>query len=240
MKIFDKKGKFLKGHGFWKGKKRPGFSNSGTFKKGDVRLIGNKINVGRSPPNKGIPMSDKSKKKMIETKKKNYKHRYKKCKQCGEDFSLKGKKNDNKFCCSKCYWRYLKGRPGKSSTKFTSKNNSGKNHYNWKGGITPLNLSIRSSIKMKKWRESVFKRDNYTCVECGGKPPQVVLHCDHIIPVSQGGTDELSNLQTLCEQCNLSKSNSYWESIAPHSNSSEQSSSSQSEDLICVKEENQK
>lgn len=215
MKIFDKKGKFLKGHGFWKGKKRPGFSNSGTFKKGDVRLIGNKINVGRSPPNKGIPMSDKSKKKMIETKKKNYKHRYKKCKQCGEDFSLKGKKNDNKFCCSKCYWRYLKGRPGKSSTKFTSKNNSGKNHYNWKGGITPLNLSIRSSIKMKKWRESVFKRDNYTCQDCkkmGGR-----LEAHHIIPFAHilkqnqilnlrqaNKCDDLWNISnglTLCMEC---------------------------------------
>lgn len=37
-----------------------------------------------------------------------------------------------------------------------------------------------------------------------------VLHADHIIPVSQGGTDEMDNLQTLCEKCNLAKSNKCW------------------------------
>ena len=56
-------------------------------------------------------------------------------------------------------------------------------------------------------RHEVFKRDNYTCVECGArKEDGVTLHIDHIIPVSKGGTDELSNLQTLCEACNLNKS----------------------------------
>ena len=36
------------------------------------------------------------------------------------------------------------------------------------------------------------------------------LHCDHILPVTQGGTDELSNLQTLCDDCNLAKSDKKW------------------------------
>lgn len=57
-------------------------------------------------------------------------------------------------------------------------------------------------------RHEVFKRDNYTCVECGAKKDDgATLHVDHIIPVSRGGTDELSNLQTLCSDCNLNKSN---------------------------------
>lgn len=56
-------------------------------------------------------------------------------------------------------------------------------------------------------RHEVFKRDNYTCCECGAtKEDGVTLHIDHIIPVSKGGTDELSNLQTLCKACNLNKS----------------------------------
>ena len=38
------------------------------------------------------------------------------------------------------------------------------------------------------------------------KEDGVTLHIDHIIPVSKGGTDELSNLQTLCADCNLNKS----------------------------------
>ena len=57
-------------------------------------------------------------------------------------------------------------------------------------------------------RHEVFKRDNYTCQECGAtKEDGAKLHIDHIIPVSQGGTDELDNLQTLCDKCNLNKSN---------------------------------
>lgn len=56
-------------------------------------------------------------------------------------------------------------------------------------------------------RHEVFKRDNYTCCECGAtKKEGATLHIDHIIPVSKGGTDELSNLQTLCADCNLNKS----------------------------------
>ena len=56
-------------------------------------------------------------------------------------------------------------------------------------------------------RKEVFKRDNYTCCECGArKKDGATLHVDHKIPVSKGGTDELDNLQTLCSDCNLNKS----------------------------------
>lgn len=60
-------------------------------------------------------------------------------------------------------------------------------------------------------RHEVFKRDSYKCVECGKSNKDTTLHADHILPVSQGGVDELSNLQTLCQACNLSKSNRKWE-----------------------------
>ena len=63
-------------------------------------------------------------------------------------------------------------------------------------------------------RKEVFKRDNYACKECGArkgdkKPDgsKVVLHVDHVIPVSRGGSDMLDNLQTLCSDCNLNKNN---------------------------------
>ena len=56
-------------------------------------------------------------------------------------------------------------------------------------------------------RHEVFKRDGYKCVECGAsKDDGATLHVDHKIPVSKGGTDELDNLQTLCSDCNLNKS----------------------------------
>lgn len=55
-------------------------------------------------------------------------------------------------------------------------------------------------------RHEVFKRDNFKCIECGATNKEKTLHTDHITPISKGGTDELDNLQTLCETCNLSKS----------------------------------
>jgi hypothetical protein len=43
----------------------------------------------------------------------------------------------------------------------------GENHYKWKGGITAKNVKLRHSIECKIWRGKVFKRDNWTCQECG-------------------------------------------------------------------------
>lgn len=48
----------------------------------------------------------------------------------------------------------------------------GKKSYLWKGGINPINDTIRKSLEMKLWREAVFARDNWTCQETkikGGK-----------------------------------------------------------------------
>lgn len=59
----------------------------------------------------------------------------------------------------------------------------------------------------KRQRFEVFKRDTFRCQYCGRQPPAVVLHVDHIIPSSKGGTDEYDNLVTACKDCNLGKSN---------------------------------
>lgn len=57
----------------------------------------------------------------------------------------------------------------------------------------------------RKVRAIVFARDNYTCQYCGATESS--LHCDHVIPVSRGGSNEIENLVTACESCNLSKHN---------------------------------
>lgn len=57
-------------------------------------------------------------------------------------------------------------------------------------------------------RYDVIRRDNSTCKLCNASIEDgIKLHVDHIIPVSKGGKTELSNLQTLCERCNLGKTN---------------------------------
>lgn len=58
----------------------------------------------------------------------------------------------------------------------------------------------------KSLRFEVFKRDSFTCQYCGAKAPEVVLHVDHIEPVSKGGTNDLLNLIAACQGCNSGKS----------------------------------
>jgi hypothetical protein len=55
-------------------------------------------------------------------------------------------------------------------------------------------------------RFDVFRRDNFTCVYCGASSPDVVLECDHKVPVAKGGKDDQENLVTACFDCNRGKS----------------------------------
>lgn len=52
-------------------------------------------------------------------------------------------------------------------------------------------------------RYAVLARDRYTCQSCFATG--VPLHVDHIHPVSRGGGNDPSNLQTLCAECNRGK-----------------------------------
>ncbi len=66
------------------------------------------------------------------------------------------------------------------------------------------------SLLSSELRYDILKRDNFRCVICGrSQADGVKLHVDHIIPVSKGGKTEWNNLRTLCEDCNLGKSNKY-------------------------------
>lgn len=82
----------------------------------------------------------------------------------------------------------------------------GKNSYLWKGGITSINQAIRHSLEYRLWRESVFKRDNYTCIWCGarnGNGKAIMLHSDHIKPFAfyPELRFAIDNGRTLCEDC---------------------------------------
>lgn len=57
----------------------------------------------------------------------------------------------------------------------------------------------------KKLRFEVFKRDAFTCQYCGRRAPEVVLQCDHVKPVADGGTNDILNLITSCIDCNAGK-----------------------------------
>ena len=59
-------------------------------------------------------------------------------------------------------------------------------------------------------RYKVLKKDAFKCVACGRNANDgAKLHIDHKTPFSLGGLTELNNLQTLCSDCNISKSNKF-------------------------------
>lgn len=59
----------------------------------------------------------------------------------------------------------------------------------------------------KTQKKFVFERDGLICKNCNKVYPRQFLHIDHIIPVSNGGSNLPFNLQVLCKDCNLLKSN---------------------------------
>jgi len=79
------------------------------------------------------------------------------------------------------------------------------NHWNWKGGISDENIRIRQSSKYKTWRDKVFKRDNFTCKDCGVRGTYLQAH--HIKPFSKYKElrFDIDNGITLCLECHKKK-----------------------------------
>jgi 5-methylcytosine-specific restriction endonuclease McrA len=61
-----------------------------------------------------------------------------------------------------------------------------------------------SDVKLwKKISLEVFERDKFTCAYCGKTGGKIEV--DHIVPISKGGSNHLSNLVTACVKCNRQK-----------------------------------
>lgn len=59
-------------------------------------------------------------------------------------------------------------------------------------------------------RMKILRRDGFRCRMCGASASDgTSLHIDHITPVSRGGRTTAENLQTLCQTCNIGKSNKF-------------------------------
>jgi hypothetical protein len=63
-----------------------------------------------------------------------------------------------------------------NTRKKMSDNRKGKKHWNWKGGINPINDTIRKSFELKLWKKSCMERDNFTCQKTGQKGGELVVH----------------------------------------------------------------
>jgi 5-methylcytosine-specific restriction endonuclease McrA len=52
----------------------------------------------------------------------------------------------------------------------------------------------------------LIENQNYKCVYCSSDLRTTDKHLDHIIPISKGGIHSIKNVQWVCKDCNLSKS----------------------------------
>jgi hypothetical protein len=78
--------------------------------------------------------------------------------------------------------------------------------YRRPGDPVPPSQQVRAELasdQARRWR--IFARDGYTCQHCRATGATVELTVDHVFPVSLGGTNAESNLQTLCRSCNSRK-----------------------------------
>lgn len=76
----------------------------------------------------------------------------------------------------------------------------GENNPAWKGGVTPENLRIRSSLEMEIWRNIVFERDGYKCQICESNKN---IEANHIKKFSTHKKLRLESTNgiTLCKNC---------------------------------------
>lgn len=66
-------------------------------------------------------------------------------------------------------------------------------------------LSKKGIHSTAEW-EAKKKEYDFTCPSCNKKEPDIKLTRDHIISLSNGGSDDIGNIQPLCNPCNARKS----------------------------------
>lgn len=168
-------------------KKKISLANKGKKRTEDMKKKMSDIKKGSIGYRKGIPHTEETKKKISTSKKKNP-NRY---------WLGKHRSNETKRKISKAHLqnpvRYWLGKKRECMTK--------ENNPNWKGGISVERAAIWHSQEYKKWRKSVFERDNYTCQECQLKNKALEAHHIKAFAKYPKLRLDIDNGITLCKEC---------------------------------------
>ncbi len=65
----------------------------------------------------------------------------------------------------------------------------------------------QETTRIRFCRENIYLRDNFACQYCRDSFPTRDLTLDHVLPVSQGGKKDWTNIVTACRPCNQKKGN---------------------------------
>ena len=131
----------------------------------------------------------------------------KKCPICGKEFRTHPPR-DNKACSVLCGNRLralpkdeLKRRQNENLKKWRRNNPEGVSAQ--KQRRRSLELNAKGHFTAQQFRKLIEKHRG-RCVYCGKKKKLVA---DHIIPLTKGGSNYISNIQPLCVSCNCRKGN---------------------------------
>lgn len=104
-----------------------------------------------------------------------------------------------KHICSDCYVNLAE-----KVYQMAGRGDGGIIHIIYSGCLSSRhNRSRRVPISQyNKVLNKLLHKYNFQCVACSSTDN---LTIDHIMPVSKGGSDDLSNLQILCKSCNSKK-----------------------------------
>lgn len=84
---------------------------------------------------------------------------------------------------------------------------SPKERSRWNSRIRSIRLAAaraKATHSEGEW-ESLLQKLGHRCAMCGVYGTSVRLQKDHVVPIYQGGSDGIDNLQPLCQPCNTAK-----------------------------------
>lgn len=129
--------------------------------------------------------------------------------------------NKGKKTGQKVWNKDTKGKYSKEHKRKIGEAHKGEKCTFWKGGISSgenkkqyyylkrierlsRQKGAEGSFTIEEW-ENLKKKYDFICLICYKREPEIKLTVDHIIPLFEGGSNYIGNIQPLCGSCNSSK-----------------------------------